>query len=189
MSADHIAEKSEQETGTRVELGEPVPFEGETSRPLVIAAALGAPSGSRDPVDVALLRAASEREDLRHYEQLGFTPLDPHSRHSVARVRKRGADVEKLIARGDVEDILGLIPAGARTRCRAAMQLEAKLTDGYRGLAVAILPITACGKGGWRLLGYIPVRVSRTTEQRAGNAGASGSAPVWDLLLKWFKIR
>ena len=82
MTAKDMPEKE-----VRVELGDPIPFAGEKRRDLLLAAALGAPLGTSDPADLAILSAASRKEDLRHYEQLGFTPIERELRWSIARVR------------------------------------------------------------------------------------------------------
>ena len=106
----------------RVELGDPVPFAGEKRRDLMLAAALGAPFGTTDPVDLALLSAAARKEDLRHYEQLGYTPPTPEQRLGIARVRRVGSGEEELIARGELDAILYLCRPDQSTRYHAELQ-------------------------------------------------------------------
>ena len=121
----------------RVELGEPVLASGAKRREILIAAALGAPVGTRDPVDLALLGAASRKEDLRHYQQLSFTPLDPLWPRSIARVRRAESGEEWLLARGELEAILQLCHPDEATRYHAELQAEMKMLHGFLPLAVA----------------------------------------------------
>lgn len=160
----------QHDKGIRVEVEEPVPFEGEKRRTLLIAAALASPSGSSDPLDLALLDAASRQEDLGRYEQVGCSALQASSLHSVARVRHVGSEVERLIARGELQAILDLCGRAEAARVRARLQAEPKLMHGWRELAVAIRTLGAARDGKWRFLGYVPVRTlsqrgSRQQEQ------------------------
>ena len=168
----------------RVELGDPVPFAGVKRRQLLLAAALGAPFGTTDPVDLALLSAASRKEDLRHYEQIGFTPLEPQLRRSIARVRRVGAEQEELIARGEVDAILYLCRPDEATRYRAELQAEMKMTHGYRALGVARGSIAPDGSESWSFLGYIPVRATRKKGTRSEEPGDFRYVAVWDWQLR-----
>jgi Ni/Fe-hydrogenase b-type cytochrome subunit len=168
----------------RVELGDPVPFAGEKRRDLLLAAALGAPLGTRDPSDLALLSAASRKEDLRHYEQLGFTPLDRELRWSIARVRRVGTDEEELIARGELDSILYLCRPDESTRYRADLQAGEGMTHGFRALGVAHGKPLPEGGEKWTFLGYIPLRASRMPSRRSEEPGAFRYVPVWDWQLR-----
>jgi len=175
----------------RVELGEPVPFAGEKRGELLVAAALGAPFGTRDPVDLALLSAASRKEDLRHYQQVGFAPLDPQWARSIARVRRTGTGEEWLLARGDIEAILYLCRPDEPTRYRAELQAEMKLLHGFRALGVAQGMIGADGSEQWSFLGYVPIRASRRKSRRSEEPGEFRYVPVWDWqlrILHWLAV-
>jgi Ni/Fe-hydrogenase b-type cytochrome subunit len=168
----------------RVELGEPVPFAGEKRRRLLVAAALGAPFGTRDPVDLALLSAASRKEDLRHYEQLGFSPIEPQWPRSIARIRRVDTAEEWLLARGELEAILYLCRPDESTRYRAGLQAEMKLLHGFRALGVAQGTTRPDGSESWRFLGYVPVRATRQKSRRSEEPGNFRYVPVWDWQLR-----
>lgn len=174
----------DQQDEIRVDLGEPVPFAGEKRRELLVAAALGAPVGTRDPADLALLSAAAHKEDLRHYQQLGFTPLKPPWRYSITRMRRVGTDREELIARGEVDAILYLCRADESTRYRADLQSDLKLLHGYRALGVARGSVAEDGSEGWSFLGYIPIRANRVKSRRSEEPGEFRYVPVWDWQLR-----
>ncbi|TGU70782.1 DUF4405 domain-containing protein [Geomonas terrae] len=179
------------ESEIRIELEDPVPFSGRKRRELLIAAALGAPFGTDDPVDLALLSAASKKEDLRHYEQLAFTPLEPRLARSVARVRRVDSGEEALIARGEVDSILYLCHPDEATRYRAEMQAEMRMTHGFRALGVGRGSVAPDGSERWEFLGYIPVRATRRKSRRIEEPAEFRYVPVWDWQLRvlhWFSV-
>lgn len=172
------------EQDIRVELGEPVPFAEEKRLDLLLAAALGAPVGTSDPADRALLSAASRKEDLRHYEQLGFVPFDSELGYSVARVRRVGTDKKELIARGELDAILYLCRAGESIRYHADLQADEKLLHGFRALGVAHGTALPDGSEKWVFLGYIPLRATRRRSRRKEEPEAFRYVPVWDWELR-----
>lgn len=175
----------------RVELGDPVPFHGGKRKHLLVAAALGAPVGTRDPVDLALLGAASRKEDLRHYEQLSFEPLRPGVPRSVARVRRVGTADEAYLARGEIEAVLELCATDEATRYRAGTVTEMESLRGYSVLAVAKGGIDAEGKVQWRFLGCVPLRAVRQKSRRSEEPESFRYVEVWDWqlrLLHWLAV-
>ena len=168
----------------RVELQDPVPFGGIKRRDLLLAAALGAPFGTTDPVDLALLSAASRKQDLRRYQQIDFTPLEPQLRRSVARVRQVDTERDELIARGEIDAILELCHPDQATRYRAELQAEIKMTHGYRALGVAKGSIEDVGGESWKFLGYIPVRATRQKSSRSEEPSEFSYVAVWDWQLR-----
>ncbi|WP_129127565.1 cytochrome b/b6 domain-containing protein [Geomonas oryzae] len=179
------------ESEIRIELEDPVPFGGKKKRELLIAAALGAPFGTGDPVDLALLSAASKKEDLRHYEQLAFTPLEPQLARSVARVRRVDSGEEVMIARGEVDGILYLCHPDEATRYRAEMQAEMRMTHGFRALGIGRGSVAPDGSERWEFLGYIPVRATRRKSRRIEEPAEFRYVPVWDWQLRvlhWFSV-
>jgi Ni/Fe-hydrogenase 1 B-type cytochrome subunit len=183
--------KENPEEEIRVELGDPVPFAGEKRRELLLAAALGARFGTGDPADLALLSAASRKEDLRHYEQLAFTAQSPARRYSVTRVRQVATGQEQLIARGELEAILQLCHPDEATRYRAELQAEMRMLHGYRALGVAKGSGAPDGSGAWSFLGYLPLRATRQKSRRAEEPGDFRYVAVWDWelrVLHWFAV-
>ncbi|HJV65496.1 MAG TPA: hypothetical protein VJ550_07185 [Geomonas sp.] len=177
-----------QDKEMRVEVKEPVPFEGERPRTLLIAAALAAPLGSSDPVDLALLSAASRQEELGRYEQLGYAVLDEGTRHSVARVRRVGSEVERLIARGDLQAILELCGRVEADCVLAKLPTRIKTVRGVREVAVATRTMGDAGDGKWRFLGYLPVRTVQQVSRREDAENSRHLAPCHrrGRALHWF---
>jgi Ni/Fe-hydrogenase 1 B-type cytochrome subunit len=179
MTADR-----ERQADVRAELGEPVPIGEGTRRELLLAAALGAPLGTEDPVDLLLLGAAAHTEDLRHYEQVEYTPLDPVLCESVVRVRRAGTGEEMLVARGDLDAVLYLCRADEATRYRADLRADMKMLHGFRPLGVARGRMLPDGREQWTFLGYIPLRATRAPSRRRDEPGAFRYVPVWDWQLR-----
>ena len=174
------------ENEIHVELGAPVPFAGEKRRELLLAAALGAPFGTSDPVDLALLSAAARKEDLRHYEQLGYVPPTPEQRLSIARVRRVGTDEVELIARGEPDAILYLCRSDQATRYHAELQAGEEMLHDFRDLAVAHGTVLPDGSEKWTFLGHIPLRATRERKSRSEEPGDFRYVPVWDWQLRAF---
>ncbi|WP_338270896.1 Ni/Fe-hydrogenase, b-type cytochrome subunit [Geobacter sp. 60473] len=180
-----MSEHETPEGDIRIELGDPAPFAGEKKRELLVAAALGAPFGTTDPADLALLGAASRKEDLRHYEQTGYAPLDPGLNYSIARVRRAGTAREELIARGGLNSILYLCRADESTRYRAEMEAGERMVHGFRPLAVAHGEPLSEGGEKWTFLGFVPLRATREQSRRVEEPGAFRYVPVWDWQLRF----
>lgn len=172
--------------GIHVSLGTPVAFDGQKGRDVLVAAALGARAGTRDPVDLALLGAASRKEDLRHYQQLAYTPPDQHFKRSIARVRYLDTGREELIARGNLESILYLCRAGESTRYHAGLQADLSEVDDFRVIGVARgLGMQPDGCEQWQFLGFIPARATRRKASRKEAPNAYRYVAVWDWQLRF----
>lgn len=171
-----------------VTLDEPVPYGQVSPRDLLVAAALGARAGTQDPVDLALLSAAARKEDLRHYQQLAYTPPDAEFQRSITRVRHLDDGREQLIARGDIDSILYLCRIEEGSRYRAGVQAGIEEVRGFRPVGVAIGEGSgADGKEVWQYLGLIPVKAVMPKERRArrrDEPDAYRYVPVWDWQLR-----
>lgn len=174
------------EEDIHVSLGTPITFGGKRKRDLLVAAALGARAGTRDLVDLALLSAASRQEDLRHYQQLAYTPPDPQFKRSIARIRNLDTGREEIIARGDLESILYLCRAGEATRYHAGMEADLREVDGFRTVGVAhCFEPSPDGGEQWEFLGFLPVRASRRKASRKEAHSAYRYVAVWDWQLRF----
>jgi len=178
--------KAPSEEDIHATLGTPIAFGDESGRELLVAAALGARAGTRDPVDLALLSAASHAEDLRHYQQLAYTPPDPQFKRSIARIRHLDTGQEELIARGDMESILYLCRAGESTRYHANWEADLHEVDGFRVVGVAhCAGQQPEGSEQWQFLGFIPVKATRHKASRKEAPNAFRYVVVWDWQLRF----
>ena len=168
----------------QVILDDPMPSSGTSLHELLVAAALGARTGTDDPVDLALLGAAAHKEDLRHYQQLDYSPPDPEFARSISRVRHLDSGRELLIARGDLDSILYLCRAGESWRYRADLLADIEEVHGFRAVGVAKGVPQAAGGEEWQYLGFIPVKATRKRTTRREEPAAYRYVPVWDWQLR-----
>jgi Ni/Fe-hydrogenase b-type cytochrome subunit len=128
MRAEHV----------EVEIGEPVAFEGRDPLDVVRFAALGAPPGTDDRLDQALVADAALRGlALPPSVPVGHTDPDDRHRFAITTVRQPDGDTLQ-IARGDPRAVVEvLIHPGSAERARAILA-SVRLTAGaFRPLAVA----------------------------------------------------
>jgi Ni/Fe-hydrogenase 1 B-type cytochrome subunit len=168
----------------QVILDDPMPSSGTSLHELLVAAALGARTGTDDPVDLALLSAAAHKEDLRHYQQLEYSPPDPEFARSISRVRHLDSGRELLIARGDLDSILYLCRAGESWRYRADLLADIEEVHGFRAVGVAKGVPLAGGGEEWQYLGFVPVKATRKRTTRREEPAAYRYVPVWDWQLR-----
>jgi Ni/Fe-hydrogenase b-type cytochrome subunit len=173
-----------QAGAVRVEVGDPVAIAGAKAGEVLVAAALGARAGTKDPVDLALLSAAAREEDLRHYQQLAHEPAVPEFRRSITRVRHLDTGSEELVARGNLDDVLYLCRADQATRFRADSLAELADVHGFRAVGVARGEPRPEGGDAWRFLGFIPVKATRLKSRRHEEPAAFRYVPVWDWQLR-----
>ncbi|MDD2540556.1 MAG: Ni/Fe-hydrogenase, b-type cytochrome subunit [Desulfuromonadaceae bacterium] len=169
-----------------VSLGTPIAFGGEKDRDLLVAAALAARAGTRDPVDMELLSAASHQEDLRHYQQLAYSSPDPQFKRSITRIRHLDTGQEEMIARGDLESVLYLCRADESTRYHASMEADLREVDGFRVIGVAHGFVSQPDGGEkWKFLGFIPVKATRLKRNRKEAPNDFCYVVVWDWQLRF----
>jgi Ni/Fe-hydrogenase b-type cytochrome subunit len=180
-----MTRKANSRDDIQVSLDMPVPYGDTSPRELLVAAALAARAGTDDPVDLALLGAASHQEDLRHYQQLAYFPPDLQFARSISRIRHLDSGREELIARGDLDSILYLCRAEEAGRHRADLLADIEEVHGYQALGVAtgVGPLPD-GSEEWRYLGFIPVRATRKPISRREQPAAYRYVPVWDWQLR-----
>jgi H+-transporting ATPase len=140
-------------TQNRMTLGVPHVAPGVSREEVLRAASWASRAEDNDPIDSAVLSAA---EDLGVVGGaagvVGFTPFDPVSKRSEARVR--GADGgEFRVSKGAPQAILGLMEGGEEAARGVREAIDGFAARGFRSLGVA----RADGPGAWRMLGVLPL--------------------------------
>jgi Ni/Fe-hydrogenase b-type cytochrome subunit len=124
--------------------------------------------------------------DLRHYQQLAYTPPDPHFKRSIVRIRNLDTGQEELIARGNLESILYLCRAGESTRYHAGLEADMQEVNGFRVIGVAHASGSQPDGGEqWQFLGFIPVKATRRKVSRKETPSAYRYVAVWDWQLRF----
>jgi H+-transporting ATPase len=143
------ADKTGTLTRNELTLGDLQPEAGVETRELLLAAQLASNRDAPDAIDAAVLAAPDA--DVAGYRALAFTPFDPVSKRTEARVEKDGQGV--LVSKGAPQVILDLVAPGADDRKRLEAAVDALAAEGYRALGAA----RKDGDRPWRFLGLIPI--------------------------------
>ena len=138
-------------TQNRLAVAEPWCAPGATVEELLAAGAFASRAEDRDPIDLAVLAAADGRGASGHGRVVAFTPFDPVTKRTEARVQGE-AGARFRVAKGAPQVIAALCPDDS-ARAAATAQVEQAASRGYRSLAVA----RADADGPWRLLGVLPL--------------------------------
>ena len=99
---------------------------------ILVLAALASSDGGKDPVDVAIRSAASQKTVVDRLELISFVPFDPAVKRSEATVRQADGATIKVL-KGAFAVIAGL----SQTPPEAALRLAGLQARGFRVLAVA----------------------------------------------------
>jgi len=161
-----------------IELGDPVAFGDHDVENVMALAAAGAPPGSDDKLDRALVAEAARRGPLSATTSSSYTPPDPDHPYSITEVVDE--DGQRIsIARGDPRTLVEQVVHPSAQRHARAISTKAELSSrAFRPLAVA----TKSGHGEWDLVGYVPVRVWSQPGRRHGQS--FDYHVVWDLWLR-----
>jgi Ni/Fe-hydrogenase b-type cytochrome subunit len=161
-----------------IELGAPVAFGDHDVDSVVRLAAAGAPPGSDDKLDRALVSEAARRGRLASTTSTSYTEPGPEHPYSIAEVADEDGRTIR-IARGDPRTLVEQLVHPSTPRQLRAITTKAELSArAFRPLAVA----TKTGDGSWDLVGYVPVRVWSQPGRRHGQS--FDYHIVWDLWLR-----
>jgi len=139
-------------TKNKLELGEPY-LAGETTREeILLAAGLASREEDQDQIDLTILRAMGDDQDLGGYEIKHFQPFDPESKRTEATVRSADGRTFR-VSKGAPQVVLSLTEADGAVKNKADKVIADFARRGYRSLGVA----RAEEDGEWRLLGVLPL--------------------------------
>jgi H+-transporting ATPase len=122
---------------------------------VLLAAVLASRAGEKDPIDDAIISGAAGKPEVQgrvnDFTVIDFTPFDPVTKRSEARVR--GKEGEFTVTKGAPQVIWGLAENQADVKERMNRDVDAMAATGDRALGVARKEA-----GGWTLLGLIGLR-------------------------------
>jgi H+-transporting ATPase len=140
-------------TGTltlnQLSLAEPFMLPGVSADQLLRSAALASAPEEGDAIDQTVLAAVEHTELLKGYQPQAFTPFDPITKRTEARVLDPQGQPLR-VSKGAPQAVFALV-AGDAGVDQAQAQVEALAGRGFRALAVA----QALVDGPWQLLGVL----------------------------------
>ncbi len=139
-------------TQNRISVGTPWLAPGVSLNDIMRATALATEPGSSDPIDRAALAALPDAHLLDGTTVTAFTPFDPVSKRTEAVVEMGGRTLR--VTKGAPQAVAALCTAADDETSRAFDgAVDGFAARGDRALGVA----SADGKGGWTLLGVLPL--------------------------------
>ena len=166
-----VSDKTGTLTQNRLTLGDVIPWGATDTQDGVVAGALASRAEDRDPIDLAILQGTPGGSAPKDYLQESFTPFDPVTKRTQARVRARDGKTFE-VAKGAPQVIFDLAKLSPADREKAERIVESMAAQGFRTLGVA----RADAPDRWTLLGILPLfdppRVdSKETLERAESLG------------------
>jgi len=137
-------------TMNRLSIASIVPLNGFTEQDVVLYGALASQEANQDPIDLAFITAAKQRELIDNSFALkGFVPFDPQTRRTEAIVQKNGQEFRTM------KGAVMAIAQACGLEAEAMSELETRTNElaqkGHRALAVA----RGDGQGQPRLVGLV----------------------------------
>ena len=146
------ADKTGTLTQNKLTLGDPFCLDAITADELILAGALASQAANNDTIDLAVVGGLKDKEALKPYQVIHFTPFDPVHKRTEATVK--GADGKTFkVTKGAPQVILALSANAAAVKSSVDKAVDDFAARGFRALGVA----RAEGDGKWRLLGVLPL--------------------------------
>ncbi|MEZ5818265.1 MAG: plasma-membrane proton-efflux P-type ATPase [Hyphomicrobiaceae bacterium] len=127
------------------------PASGVATGDLLLAASLASNRNDPDAIDKAVLAAAAAEGISSAREITSFTPFDPVSKRTEAKIVDARTSV--LFSKGAPQVILDLVDPAQELRAAIETQVDKLGADGYRALGVA----RKTEGESWQFLGLIPI--------------------------------
>jgi H+-transporting ATPase len=146
------ADKTGTLTQNKLSLGDPFCVEHITAEQVVLNAALASHAENNDTIDLAVLGGLKDKEALKKFQVVHFTPFDPVHKRTEATVK--GADGKQFkVTKGAPQVILKLSANAGEIKTAADKAVNEFAARGFRSLGVA----RAEGDGPWQFVGVLPL--------------------------------
>ena len=146
------ADKTGTLTQNKLTLGNPFCLDAITADQLILAGALASQAANNDTIDLAVLGGLKDKDALRLYQVIHFTPFDPVHKRTEATVK--GADGKTFkVTKGAPQVILALSANAAAAKSAVDKAVDDFAARGFRALGVA----RTDSDGKWQLLGVLPL--------------------------------
>jgi H+-transporting ATPase len=138
-------------TQNKLTVGEVVLFEAKDNEEVMLGAALASNPDGQDAIDEAIYNSLSNKDDIKNYQRLKYTPFDPVVKKAMAQVKDKN-NKEFTIAKGAPQVILKMVNANEELTKKAMSTVEEMAAKGYRTLGVC-----KGTENNYKYLGIIPL--------------------------------
>ena len=139
-------------TKNQLTLGEPVLFASDSGQACILAGALASKEENGDAIDLAVIGALTDREELEKYTQTAFVPFDPVSKRTGSTCTTPSGGTCQY-TKGAPQVIIDLCGLDSEQAGRAQTCVGDFAAKGYRTLGVAQSDEGSC----WTFLGILPM--------------------------------
>ncbi len=146
------ADKTGTLTQNKLSLGDPFCVGGVTAAQVILDAALASRADNDDTIDRAVLGGLKDKQALKSYQVLHFTPFDPVHKRTEASVKDKDGKAFK-VTKGAPQVILDLSTNAAEVKTAVDKAVNDFAMRGFRALGVA--RVEADGK--WQMVGVLPL--------------------------------
>jgi len=146
------ADKTGTLTQNKLSLGEPFCSANVTKEQVILDGALASRADNDDSIDLAVLSGVKDKEELKGYQVVHFTPFDPVHKRTEAQVKGKDGKVFK-VTKGAPQVILALAGNAAEVKVAVEKAVNEFAVRGFRSLGVA----RAEADGAWQFAGVLPL--------------------------------
>ena len=146
------ADKTGTLTQNKLTLGDPFSVNNVPADQVILNGALASRTESNDTIDLAVVDGLKDKDALKGYEVVHFTPFDPVHKRTEATVKAKDGKTFK-VTKGAPQVILALSTNAGQVKSAVEKAVNEFATRGFRSLGVA----RAEGDGQWQFLGVLPL--------------------------------
>jgi H+-transporting ATPase len=133
-------------------LGDPVVWGNAKAEDVILAGSLASKAADKDPIDLAVIKALKNTNELEQYQQVAYIPFDPVAKRTEATIKDPLGRTFK-VTKGMPPVIFNLAKLGGDELAKALRIVGDFAVKGYRTLATA----RTDDSGAWVLLGILPM--------------------------------
>jgi H+-transporting ATPase len=146
------ADKTGTLTQNKLTLGDPFSVNNVPADQIILNGALASRAENNDTIDLAVVDGLKDKDLLKAYEVVHFTPFDPVHKRTEATVKAKDGKTFK-VTKGAPQVILALSTNAGQVKSAVEKAVNEFATRGFRSLGVA----RAEGDGKWQFLGVLPL--------------------------------
>jgi H+-transporting ATPase len=146
------ADKTGTLTQNKLTLGDPFSINDISAKQVILNGALASRAENNDTIDLAVLDGLKDKDLLKDYEVIHFTPFDPVHKRTEATVKDTNGK-EFKVTKGAPQVILELDDNTRQMKSVVEKAVNEFAARGFRSLGVA----RSEGEGQWQFVGVLPL--------------------------------